>query len=69
MAGSFRHIVDRDNGNFTMDLIENLGDAEEALEECFQIITKLSDGDRKKVSSICRDLSFPDPYKHIQLRL
>ena len=41
MAGSFRHIV-ADDGSFTMDLIENMGDAHEALEECHQIIAELS---------------------------
>lgn len=40
MAGSFAHIVD-DNGAFTMDNIEHLGDAHEALEECFDIIALL----------------------------
>ncbi len=37
MAGSFEHIVN-EKGNFYMDLIENMGDAHEALEECFEII-------------------------------
>ena len=40
MAGSLSHITD-DNGNFTMDLIDNLGDAHEALEECFDRIKLL----------------------------
>lgn len=38
MAGSFRHVVDDETGEFTMGRIDNLGDAEEALEECFLII-------------------------------
>ena len=42
MAGSFRHIVDQ-NGAFTMRYIENMGDAHEALEECFDIIGELLD--------------------------
>lgn len=37
MAGSYAHLID-DDGSFRMDLIENLGDAHEALEECFFII-------------------------------
>jgi hypothetical protein len=37
MAGSLNHIVGED-GRFTMSSIENLGDAHEALDECFQII-------------------------------
>ena len=34
MAGSIDHIVD-DGGEFRMELIENMGDATEALEDCF----------------------------------
>lgn len=37
MAGSYDHICD-DDGSFRMDLIENMGDAHEALEECHGII-------------------------------
>lgn len=37
MAGSLAHIV-TDDGEFTMDLIENLGDAHEALEECLAVV-------------------------------
>ena len=40
MAGSLSHIVDK-NGAFTMDCIENLGDAHDALEECFDVIAVL----------------------------
>ena len=40
MAGSLNHIVAED-GSFSFDLIENLGDAYEALEECHQIIAFL----------------------------
>lgn len=43
MAGSYNHIVG-DDGKFCMDLIENLGDAHEALEECFDMIACLSGG-------------------------
>ena len=39
MAGSYKMLVDED-GRFTMDLIENLGDAAEALEECVTIIAE-----------------------------
>jgi len=35
MAGSLEHITDED-GNFTMGCIDNMGDASEALEECFE---------------------------------
>jgi len=61
MAGSLNHIIDRD-GKFTMNLIENLGDAHEALEECFMIIHELSGGDSKKISAACRRYGFPDPW-------
>lgn len=37
MAGSLRHIVSPD-GSFSMDMIERMGEAEEALEECFDLI-------------------------------
>lgn len=42
MAGSYRHLVGRD-GKFTFDLIDNLGDAYEACEECFDIIEDACD--------------------------
>ena len=61
MAGSLAHIVGSD-GRFTMDLIENLGDAWEALEECYGIIIALSEGDMIRVSAACRTLGFPDPW-------
>ncbi len=41
MAGSYKHIVGP-NGEFTMDLIDNMGDAHEALEECFAYIQRLN---------------------------
>ncbi len=41
MAGSLHHIVAED-GRFQMELIENLGDAHEALAECHQIIAWFS---------------------------
>jgi len=40
MAGSLDHITN-ENGEFTMDLIENMGDAYEALEDCFEKIKAL----------------------------
>lgn len=50
MAGSLYHIVDED-GTFYMGGIENLGDAHEALDECFKIIMKLTDGDRNRINA------------------
>lgn len=49
MAGSYRHITDRDNNFIGIDLIDNLGDAHEALEECYDIIQYLSSGDKQKI--------------------
>lgn len=61
MAGSLNHIVDKDGG-FTMDLIENLGDAHEALEECFVLIYELAGGNSDTVSAACRKHNLPDPW-------
>ena len=61
MAGSLNHLISS-NGSFSMDLIENMGDAHEALEECFNIIVRLSRGDMKEVSSACTFLGYVDPY-------
>lgn len=41
MAGSFKHIVST-TGHFTMEQIDNMGDAYEALEECFFLINFLA---------------------------
>ena len=62
MAGSLAHIIAKD-GCFNMDLIENMGDAYGALEECFHIILLLSAGDMGLVSTACNALNYPDPYE------
>lgn len=62
MAGSLAHIIDA-NGRFYMDLIENLGDAHEALSECFHLILFLAAGDMAKVSRACEVLRYPDPFE------
>jgi hypothetical protein len=62
MAGSLNHIVD-DDGYFTMQYIDDLGDAHEALEECFEIIHKLTGGKMEKVNPILDELFFP-PIQH-----
>lgn len=60
MAGSLNHIVDDETGKFTMENIENLGDAQEALEECHEIICTLSDGGRMQlINKVCQKLEFP----------
>jgi hypothetical protein len=58
MAGSFSHIIN-ENGDFTMDYIENLGDATEALEECFYLIKELSGRDIHRINTCCCKLEFP----------
>jgi len=62
MAGSLSHIVGSD-GKFTMDLLDHMGDAREALEECFEIIYGLAKGNSKKISKICKKLGYPDPWR------
>lgn len=63
MAGSLSHIVGRD-GTFRMDLIENMGDAREALEECFEIIYGLAKGNTSEISKVCKRLGYPDPWNN-----
>ena len=58
MAGSLNHIVGKD-GHFKMGLIENLGDAHEALHECFEIIRVLTGGNVDTVNAACDTLEFP----------
>lgn len=55
MAGSYRHCVS-DDGEFRgTELIDNLGDAYEALEEMYDMIQQLSGGDRQKIFEAWRD--------------
>lgn len=50
MAGSYQHITDHDTGAFIgTELLDNLGDAYEALEECYGMIWYLAGGDLTKV--------------------
>lgn len=49
MAGSYSHIVDKDNNFLGTELLDHLGDAYEALEECHAIIRILTGGDKEKV--------------------
>lgn len=62
MAGSLAHIV-TDDGAFTMEFIENLGDAHEALEECFDLIGVLTSDllQETRLRIACRDLRYPEP--------
>lgn len=58
MAGSLNHIVGSD-GHFRMGSIENMGDAHEALHECFELIRYLSNGKQSIVNDACDRLNFP----------
>lgn len=59
MAGSLLHIVDHETGQFRMGGIDNLGDAHEALDECFKLIYKLSHGDINIVNDHLRGIGPP----------
>ena len=59
MAGSLNHIVDHNTGEFDMDSIENMGDAYEALAECFAIIAFLTGGSQEIINVVCEHLHFP----------
>lgn len=59
MAGSLNHIID-ENGCFTMEHIEKMHDAHQALDECFNIIRLLTDGDKSKINQVCRALGYPE---------
>jgi len=58
MAGSLNHIVD-DDGYFCSFTIENLGDAYEALEECFNIIYAMTGGKKKEINYYLNSLNYP----------
>lgn len=59
MAGSLNHIVNPETGQFDMGSIENLGDAYEALEECFSIILQLTGGKMDVLNPLLDQLNFP----------
>lgn len=49
MAGSYRHIVNEKNEFKGIRNISDLGDAYEALEECYEFIKILTGGDKEKI--------------------
>ena len=49
MGGSFQHIIDKDLNFIGVDLIDNLGDAHEALDECYDMIMHLTGGNKKAI--------------------
>lgn len=48
MAGSYNHLLN-DDGTFRFDMIENMGDAHEACQQCFAIIQHLAGGSEEKI--------------------
>ena len=56
MAGSYRHITDSKNNIISNEefpkMIENLGDAYEALEECYYMIGILTNWDLNKINEV-----------------
>jgi len=50
LAGSYLHCVDQENeGQFTIDLLDHMGDAGGALEQMFFMIGYLSNNDEEKI--------------------
>lgn len=43
MAGSLAHLINEETGEFQFDLIENMGDAYEACEDCVAIIKDMAE--------------------------
>lgn len=69
MAGSYKHIINIDGSFCGIDLIDNLGDAHEALEECYEMIQYLTQGDRRRIFRAWREGYFKKhcPQKNLQL--
>ena len=55
MTGGYRHIVNEDGSFRGVDLLDHLGDAYEALEECYEMIQYLNDGNKTKIYKAWRD--------------
>lgn len=56
MAGSYRHVTDKNNNLVSneefIDHIENLGDAYETIEEMWHMIDILTGGDKEKIRKV-----------------
>lgn len=50
MAGSYSHITNEDGSFRGIDLIDNMGDAYEALEECYGMIQWLGRGSKQDIA-------------------
>lgn len=55
MAGSYRHIIRADGSFNGVELLDHLGDAYGALEECYDMIQHLTGGDRAKIHEAWRE--------------
>jgi hypothetical protein len=49
MAGSYKHCIDEETGEFRFDLIENLGDAHEACEMMVFMIKFIAHGNKAEI--------------------
>jgi len=79
MAGSLFHLIDEETGEFRFDLIENMGDAQEACVNCVEIIKKIETNAKKAEEELGqleqflnnwydnKDYSFADIHYHMQL--
>jgi hypothetical protein len=64
MGGSYRHITDSENRFKGIETIDHLGDALEALEECYDMIEFLSEGGDKKRIYAAHRWHLAKHYKH-----
>lgn len=63
MPGYFKEIIDTQNDDsFTFDCIQDMEEAEMALEDCHSIIFALAGNDTEVISNICRVLAIDDPW-------
>lgn len=80
MAGSLSHLIDEETGEFRFDLIENMGDAYEACEDCVTIIKNIHADAKKAKEELeqleqfldnwydnATDYNFGDIHYHMQL--
>ena len=49
MAGSYRHVTDGEGRYIGTGLLDHMGDASEALEQCVAMIRYLAGGDKRKI--------------------
>jgi len=81
MAGSLSHLIDKKTGGFRFDLIENMGDAYEACEECVAVIKSMREAIQKAEGELNqleqfldnwydnKDYNYADINYHMQLAL